>query len=859
MLCNLRVPRYIRNMTKEEARERIAALRAELHAHNHRYYVLADPLISDQQFDERLQKLAQLEAQFPDFTDPNSPTQRVGGDLTERFEKAAHRTPMLSLSNSYSEAEIAEWAERTERLLEGEGVEFVMELKYDGVAISLTYEGGQLVRAVTRGDGEVGEDVTANVRTIQSLPLQLQPGAPEFLEIRGEIYFPFAAFEALNAQRAEAGEEPFANPRNTAAGTLKSLDSRVVAERGLDIMVYGVLEESTALSTHAAAVEQAGKWGFKVPDGQALVVGTSVEDIMAYILHWDLARAQLPFAIDGVVIKVNRYGQQRELGMTAKSPRWAIAYKFPAERVSTALRGITYQVGRTGAITPVAELQPVLLAGTTVKRASLHNANQIAELDLRVGDTVYVEKGGEIIPKVIGVDLDARPAGLAPHAYIASCPECGTSLVREEGEAVHYCSNTASCPPQVKGRLEHFVSRKAMNIEGLGPEWIDLLVEQAGFRSGADFYRLPDLLADGAWRQRTAVWKDPAKSEPLTATQARLLYAASNWFYRTAKDERPANPAHATLSKAMAELAVAHPPAEGASWAEAFFAAAKAAKSATKMRDFLRSKPGLRAADAIWRADWRAVLQVCLAAYPGDLGTRAEAVEASDALLEGPDALHLAADGWGWNGADWAHLEVLLDRLSPRRRLAFGEVQARNISSAIAASKARPFSAALFALGIRHVGAEVSQWLADAFGSMEALTSASREELLSIHGVGEEIADSLLLWAQTPAHLTEWRALAEAGVAMQTEGGERSAPGDALAGGTFVITGTHPVSRESLADLIRAQGGKVTGSVSKNTTALVAGEKAGSKLTKATALGIPVWDYALLLERIDDPEQAATE
>lgn len=839
-------------MTKEEAQRRIEALRAELHAHNHRYYVLADPVITDRQFDELLNELGQIEAQHPEFADPNSPTQRVGGDLTDRFEKAAHRTPMLSLSNSYSEAEIVEWAERTARILEGEDAEFVMELKYDGVAISLTYEGGELVRAVTRGDGEVGEDVTANVRTIKTLPLKLRTGAPDFLEIRGEIYFPFDAFDALNARRAERGEELFANPRNTAAGTLKSLDSRVVAERGLDIMVYGVLEEATSCDTHAEAVDMAGEWGFKVPGEQAIQVGKNVDDIMAYIRHWDLARAELPFAIDGVVIKVNRYAQQRELGMTAKSPRWAIAYKFPAERAVTRLKDIAYQVGRTGAITPVAELDPVLLAGTTVKRASLHNANQIADLDLRIGDAVFVEKGGEIIPKVIGVDFSERPDGLPPHVYIDACPECGAGLVREEGEALHYCPNAVSCPPQVKGRLEHFVSRKAMNIEGVGPEWIDLLVERAGFQTGADFYRLPALLSDAGWREQTAIWKLPAKPEAPVDLQARLLYAAGNWFYRTAKDERPASPSHASLSKGMAELAVRHPGGEGCSWAEAFYAAAQEQKSAARMRDFLRSKPGLRVAEGIWMGDWREVLRVCLEPFPGELWERAEGLEASDALLEGPDALRFEADGWGWNSKDWAHLEVLLDRLSPRRRLAFGEVQARNLVAAIAASKERPFSAALFALGIRHVGAEVSHWLAEAFGSMEALTAATREELLKIHGVGEEIADSLLEWAADPVHQSEWRALAEAGVAMQSSAQERSPQGEALSGGTFVITGTHAISREAMGDLIRAQGGKVTGSVSKNTTALVAGEKAGSKLSKAEALGIPVWDYAALLSRIEE-------
>lgn len=838
-------------MTNEEAKARLNALRAELHAHNHRYYVLAQPTITDRQFDERMAELVRLEAAHPEWFDPNSPSVRVGGDLTDRFAKVAHRTPMLSLSNTYSPEEVAEWAERTDKLLEGEAVEFVMELKYDGVAISLTYENGALVRALTRGDGEVGEDVTANVRTIKSLPLKLAEGAPDFLEIRGEIYFPFEAFEALNAERDEAGEERFANPRNTAAGTLKLLDSRVVAKRGLDIMVYGVLEESAAATAHAEAVQEAAAWGFKVPGPELMGVGSSVEDVLAFIEHWDAERSNLPFAIDGVVIKVNRYHQQRELGMTAKSPRWAIAYKFAAERVTTELKGITYQVGRTGAITPVAELEPILLAGTTVRRASLHNANQIAELDIRLGDRVYVEKGGEIIPKVIGVDLSVRKAESEPLVYADHCPECGSELVRKEGEAQHYCPNAIACPPQVKGRIEHFVSRKALNIEGLGPEWIELLVDQAGFRTGSDLFQLPARFSEPGWRQASGAWKLPAKEPSELETRARMLFAASNWFFRTAKGGRPANPSHATLARSQAEAAAAHMPPEDAEWSSAYFAAAGTVKAAEKMRDFLRSRPGLRCMPALRALDWRALLQACIADLPTNWDERVQSVEFADELLEGPAALDFASDAWGWSAEDWAHFEVLLDRLSPRRRIAFGEVQAANLVQALEGARNRTYAQVLFALGIRHVGAEVSAWLAESFPTIEALQGADREALLAVHGIGEEIADSVRAWAEDPQARIEVERLRAAGLKLAADPSERADRGDALAGGTFVITGTHPEPREVLAERIRSQGGKVSGSVSKNTTALIAGEKAGSKLTKAESLSVDVWTYEDLMARLE--------
>lgn len=489
------VVRYLDGM---DARAQIQQLREELHAHNHRYYVLADPVISDREFDEKLRALAELEAQHPDLDDPNSPTKRVGGDLTDKFDKVPHKTPMLSLSNSYSADEVAQWAERVKSGLPDEEVEFVIELKYDGVAIALWYEHGALSKALTRGDGAQGEDVRNNVATIPTVPLRLKDGAPASLEIRGEIFFPWPAFEVLNAQRRESGESEFANPRNTAAGTLKLQDSSVVATRPLDCMLYNVDAEtmrSLGISRHSDAVRAAAAWGFKTPTGRRLEVVRDVPDIMKAVSHWEQARHDLEFAIDGLVIKVDRYDQQKRLGMTSKSPRWALAYKFETERVSTSLLGVRYQVGRTGAVTPVADLDPVQLGGTTVEHASLHNADQIAKLDLREGDAVFVEKGGEIIPKIVGVDREAGGVSDLFSQVItfpSECPECGTMLVRKEGEAQHYCPNTASCPAQVRGRINHFIGRKAMNIDGLGKETVAQLVGAGLIRDVADLYDLTE-------------------------------------------------------------------------------------------------------------------------------------------------------------------------------------------------------------------------------------------------------------------------------------------------------------------------------------------------------------------------------
>ncbi len=467
--------------------QQINALRNELREHNYNYYVLDNPTISDFDFDKKLEQLQQLELAHPQFFDPNSPTQRVGGEVTKNFKTVRHEFRMYSLDNSYSKEELAEWENRVRKIVDGQ-LEYTCELKYDGASISLTYENGKLVQALTRGDGFQGDDVTANVKTIKSVPLQLKGDYPSKFEIRGEIVLPFEGFEKMNRERLELGEEAYRNPRNTASGSLKLQDSAEVAKRPLECLLYSLKGNNLDVRTQFESLVKAREWGFKVPPEAMLC--KDMDAVLEYVNYWDTARHDLPYETDGVVIKVNDLQQQEELGYTAKAPRWAIAYKFKAETALTTLHKITYQVGRTGAITPVANLEPVELAGTIVKRASLHNADQIEKLDIREGDRVFVEKGGEIIPKIIGVELSSRLSGSKPTEYITHCPECGTTLERKVGEAQHYCPNDKGCPPQIIGRIQHFISRKAMDVEGLGGETVALLVNNGLISNYADLYTL---------------------------------------------------------------------------------------------------------------------------------------------------------------------------------------------------------------------------------------------------------------------------------------------------------------------------------------------------------------------------------
>lgn len=650
--------------------ERIDQLREELHLHNYNYYVLNAPVISDIEFDKLMRELQDLEAKHPEHFDENSPSMRVGSDINKNFTQVEHKYPMLSLGNTYSEAEVTDFYERVSKSL-NEEFEICCEMKFDGTSISLTYENGKLVRAVTRGDGVKGDDVTDNVKTIRSIPLVLHGNDyPQNFEIRGEILMPWDVFEKLNRER-EAREEPlFANPRNAASGTLKSQNSAVVASRQLDAYLYYLLGENLPCDGHYENLQKAAEWGFKISHITRKV--RTLDEVFEFIKYWDIERKNLPVATDGIVLKVNSLRQQRNLGYTAKSPRWAIAYKFQAEQALTKLIKVTYQVGRTGAITPVANLEPVQLSGTVVRRASLHNADIIASLDLHVGDMVYVEKGGEIIPKITGVDAASRKPDSEKITFITHCPECGSKLIRYEDEAAHYCTNETACPPQIKGKIEHFISRKAMNIEGLGPETVDLFYQEGMIHNVADLYHL----------QATDICR--------------------------------------------------------------------------------------------------------------------------------------------------------LERM--------GEKSAENIIQGILRSKEVPFERVLFALGIRFVGETVAKKIAKAFRSIDALMSATLDDLIHVDEIGEKIAQSILLYFANEKNRALIERLREAGLKLEADETDYSGYTDKLQGKSIVISGVFAHhSRDEYKEMIEKHGGKNVGSISKKTSFVLAGENMGpSKLEKAQKLGITI-------------------
>ena len=650
--------------------DKINILRSQLHEHNHRYYVLNQPIISDQEFDLMMHELQDLEARHPEMYDANSPTMRVGSDITKEFRQVAHRHPMLSLANTYNEQDVAEWYSQVSRGLEGEPFEVCCEMKYDGLSISLTYENGRLTQAVTRGDGVQGDDVTTNVKTIRSIPLVLQPGLgyPDNFEIRGEILMPWDSFNRLNEEREEIGEQPFANPRNAASGTLKSQDSKVVAERGLDAYLYYLITTSDQ-EGHYESLEKARTWGFKISEGMRKA--HSLQEIYDFIAYWDEQRKSLPVATDGIVLKVNSLRQQKHLGFTAKSPRWAIAYKFKAERVCTRLIEVTYQVGRTGAITPVANMETVQLAGTRVHRATLNNEDFIRSFDLHEGDWVYVEKGGEIIPKIVGVDVERRNPSAQPVRFITHCPECGAELRRLEGEAAHYCPNDTGCPPQIKGRIEHFIARKAMNIDSLGPETVDTYYERGLIENIADLY---------------------------TLTPEQLNYEGNR------------------------------------------------------------------------------------------------------------------------------------------------EKSANKIVAAIEASKQVPFERVVFALGIRMVGETTAKILARHFKNIEALRTATVEQLTDVDGIGGVIAVNIVEYFRNQKNAEIVDRLIAYGLRMELSEEQQQMQGTALEGLSIVISGVFAQhSRDEYKQIIEQNGGKNVGSISKKTSFILAGENMGpSKLEKAEKLGIRI-------------------
>ena len=657
-------------MDSQKALERIRFLRNELNRHNYLYYVKAQPEISDYDYDQLLRELIDLEKQFPEFDDPNSPSRRVGSDISQEFVQVRHKYPMLSLANAYSYSELTDFDNRIRKALP-EPFQYVCELKFDGVAIGLTYRHGKLVQAVTRGDGTTGDDVTNNVRTIKTIPLELhETDFPDEFEIRGEIFMPRSVFDEINREREDIGETPFANPRNAAAGTLKLLNSAEVARRKLDCTLYYLLGESLPADNHFRNMLKAKEWGFKVSEHMTLC--NNLTEVQHYIEHWDKARKKLPFDTDGVVIKINSYRQQSLLGLTAKTPRWAVAFKYKPERVATELLLVDFQVGRTGAVTPVANLKPVKLAGTTVKRASLHNADQIQLLDIRVGDWVFVEKGGEIIPKIVGVDQSKRSLFSKPIDFPHVCPECGSTLVRPEGEARHFCPNQYGCPPQIKGRIEHFISRKALNIDGLGEETVAMLFDNNLIRDAADLYSL---------------------------TREQLL---------------------------------------------------------------------------------------------------------------------------------------ALDR--------FADKSADNAIKSIEKSKSVPFPRVLFGIGIRYVGETTAKKLAQHFGNIDAIASATAEQLVEVKDIGDRIALSITEFFSDERNRIFIDKLKAAGLQMAINSTDTNPLSDKLKGLSIVISGTfYRISREELKELIARHGGKNVSSISASTSLLVAGENMGpAKLEKATKLGIKI-------------------
>lgn len=831
-----------------DEKARIAELRRILEQQNHKYYIENAPEMSDREFDSLMHELEVLEEKYPECFDANSPSQRVGQDINREFTQVAHRYPMLSLSNTYTEEELRDFDNRV-RKTAGD-VEYVCELKYDGTSISLRYENGALKEAVTRGDGVKGDDVTVNVRTIRNVPLKLQGDYPPEFEIRGEILMPFAVFNHLNQEKAEAGEALFANPRNAAAGTLKLQNSSLVAKRHLDCYLYYIPGEQAPATTHYENLLKAKEWGFYVPSHTALC--SSIEEVFAFIRKWDKERTELPVPIDGVVIKVNELSKQHLLGYTSKSPRWAIAYKFKAEREATRLLSVAYQVGRTGAITPVANLEPVHIAGTTVKRASLHNADIIAELDLHEYDRVYVEKGGEIIPKIVGVDKAERLAGAKAVSFITRCPECATELIREEGEAGHYCPNEDHCPPQIAGKIEHFVSRKAMNIEGLGSETIDLLLQKGFIHNVADIYDLPSRREELIGLERIIY---PESFEMTHIPLKDVIYGLEIGMKNISSGNAAILAARFGSLQALSEAGMdelsALPwggkdePEKMARRIREYFAmpfneVVERLKQAGAVPDvplnyvlFALNIPGLDLHKAdILTSRYDYIYELYLAS------------EEEVASIEGiePDLAARIVRFLGRN-------EKMVRKLNTLSVNRLQEKSVDNLIKGIEKSKSAGFAALLYGLGIRYIGETVSRNLAMNFKSMRNLMLAGHEQLIEVEDIGEQMAGSLIRYFEKKENRVLIERLLQYDI--KAELNEQEGSSELLKGKIFVITGTLSRPREYFKELILNAAGKVSDAVSSKTTYLLAGENAGSKLKKAEKEGVAVIaeeDFYKLLE-----------
>ncbi len=821
--------------------DRIVELRKLLEYYNYLYYVKNEPVITDQKFDELMHELERLEAEHPEIFDPNSPTQRVGNDTTNEFVQVAHKYGMMSLANTYSEQEIRDFDERVRKGIGGDDVEYVCELKYDGTSISLRYEDGNLQVAVTRGDGVKGDDVTTNVRTIRTVPLHMQgEDYPAEFEIRGEILMPFAVFNRLNEERLETGEALFANPRNAAAGTLKLQNSSIVAKRQLDCYLYYVPGEITLTPTHYGNLMKAREWGFNIPPYIELC--HNIDEILDFIHKWDVERKNLPVPIDGIVIKVNSIKQQLQLGYTAKSPRWAVAYKFKAERVETRLLSVDYQVGRTGSITPVANLEPVHIAGTTVKRASLHNEDIIRELDLHLHDMVYVEKGGEIIPKIVGIDVDKRVADAPVVEFITCCPECGTALIRHEGEANHYCPNEDHCPPQIAGKLEHFVSRKAMDIEGMGGETIDLLLTKGFIWDIADIYTLPSRREELIGLEKILY---PESYVMTSIPLGKVIYAFEIGMKNISAKNADVLADHfgslAKLAGASKEDLMAIGSLQFPGDRE---------KSINKILEYFRM-PFNEPLERLKQAGEVDMLPLDVVIYALDIpgidfhkaellsvkfdyiyrlytATLDEIVETDEMSREDAERVYRFLQG----------KEKFIRKMNTLSVYRLQEKSVDNLIAGIEKSKQRNLPEFINALGIRYIGETASRNLARHFKDIRKLMDATFEQLTEVEDIGDQMAGSVLRYFERTENREMMERFLQYGISgtIQEEEGES----DQLAGTTFVITGTLSLPREHFKAMILKAGGKVSDSVSNKTTYLLAGENAGSKLQKAQKLNVTI-------------------
>ncbi len=805
-------------MTQQEAQKRIAQLSKEINHHNHLYYQESRIEISDYEFDQLLEELIRLETEFPELLREDSPSQRVGGTITKEFQTVTHEYKMLSLGNTYTIEELEAFDERVEKGLGRSDYEYFCELKFDGVAISLVYENGTLARAVTRGDGTKGDDVTANVKTIRNIPLSIEvENVPDKFEVRGEIFLPRKEFDKINAEREKNGEALLANPRNAASGTVKMQDSSVVAKRRLNCYFYQLLGDELSVATHSEAIHLIEKWGFNV--SPTYRKAKTLQEVLDYIEDWREKRHELPLDTDGVVLKINDYQQREELGFTAKNPRWAIAYKYKAESAETELLSITYQVGRTGAITPVANLSPVSLAGTTVKRASLHNANEIERLGIYEGDFVSVEKGGEIIPKITAVNLAKRKSGASPIQYIHTCPECGTKLERKEGEAKHFCPNAASCPPQVLGRIEHFVSKRAMDIDSMGTERIRALIDQGFIRSYADIYDLEAKEKDLLGLEMSQDQYEKEGSGLLYISLEKALFALTESISFKQIQEYLTEAAELPLFDTLR------------GFQEQIRKWKKKVSSNVGMVDYLIH--ALKEHADLPKLEDFVPVAVVLDIF---LGRRSD----FETILE-------ASKKEGTVHGILLKLEVdipdeVRERIKKLKANTFQEGVISNMLEGIKASKEQSFEKVLFALGIRNIGENTAQLLARHFGSIQKLQEASSEQLLDINGVGETLVQSIQDFFAQEENLEHIERLKAQGLHFEIQEDENQSKSQALAGKRILASGKlENFKRDEIKDFVQAHGGQYISAVSKNLDFIIEGEGMGpSKKEKAEKLGVPM-------------------